>query len=328
MKDLISIIITSYNSNELYLEEAILSVLNQSYKNKEIILVDDGSKNGVAYKLCVKYKQIKYIFQENHGLASARNTGIKNSHGEYICFLDDDDTWDSDKVFKQVEYFNKMYMKDKYIGLVFTFQNDIDEDGKLIGKTLKKANGNVFDKMLYGNVIGAPSSVMIKKSILNDIGYFNQDYRYAEDIELWYRLTKRYSVYSLEEYLLNYRIRKNSLSKNIEKMNLYCEKAFLAMINNEVSESSIDEIRSKRIISNYYLKIEMTRSFANNKSTLSKKSYIKAVGYRPIIIFNIKYLLKYIMCFFGDNFLEFYNKNIKNVLLYLKKVLKSNKSNY
>ncbi|WP_096230370.1 glycosyltransferase family 2 protein [Thermoanaerobacterium sp. RBIITD] len=310
MCQLVTAIITSYNSNENFLKQAIESVVNQTYSNLEVILVDDGSTNNVAKKIAKLYPNIKYIYQSNRGLASARNTGINNSKGELICFLDDDDIWEKDKVSRQVNFFNAVIKNDSSLGLIFTYQKNIDEKNNFIGTVEKNADGFVFDKILFGNIIGAPSSVMIKREVFEYVGLFNEEFRYAEDIELWYRITRKYNIYSLNEYLLYYRVRKNSLSKNLKMMNKFCEKAFLDTIQRENDYPLIKKNREK-IISNYYMCIEMTRNFAFNNASLSRNSYMKALKYNPLGIFKIKYLLKFLFSFLGDNLLIYYN-NIKH----------------
>ena len=104
----VSIILTTLNgATRGYLGFAIESVLKQSYRDFELLIVDDGSTDETK-KYCEKYladPRVKYIFQSNRGLGGARNKGIKNSIGKFICFLDDDDVWKADKLQKQIKFF-------------------------------------------------------------------------------------------------------------------------------------------------------------------------------------------------------------------------------
>ena len=95
--NLVSIIIPTYN-REKYLEEAILSIINQTYKNFEILVIDDGSKENYAERICNKYNNCTYLYKKNGGVSSARNFGIKKSKGDFIAFLDDDDVWKINKL--------------------------------------------------------------------------------------------------------------------------------------------------------------------------------------------------------------------------------------
>ncbi|MDF4756482.1 glycosyltransferase family A protein, partial [Vibrio parahaemolyticus] len=125
---LVSVIVPLYNA-EKYIEETMESILNQTYKNIEIVIVDDGSKDqssSIVKNLKKKYpEQIKYILQENQGVSVARNTGIENASGEYISFLDSDDLWHPTKIEKQIESMHKNNMNACYCG----YMNFYEETG-------------------------------------------------------------------------------------------------------------------------------------------------------------------------------------------------------
>ncbi|MGG8363830.1 glycosyltransferase family 2 protein, partial [Bacillus cereus] len=112
-KQLVSVVIPLYNT-EKYIEETMQSILDQTYKNIEIVIVDDGSKDqspSIVKNLAEKYPgQVKYVHQKNQGVSVARNTGIENASGEYIAFLDSDDLWHPTKIEKQVESMHKNEM--------------------------------------------------------------------------------------------------------------------------------------------------------------------------------------------------------------------------
>lgn len=304
MEDLVSVIITSYNSDYLFLKKAIESVQSQTYNKLEIILVDDGSSNNIAKKISENYSNINYIYQNNKGLASARNTGVKASKGKYICFLDDDDYWNNKKIEKQVEFFKLKLKVDPKCSMIFTHQINISEDDVILGYVNKVCNGNVKRKLYYGNVIGAPSSAMIIRKLFEFIELFNENFRCSEDIELWYRIADKYSIYSLNEHLIYYRVRKNSLSKNVEQMNFYSEKALRKALEND---KEITDYIKKDILANYYIKVEMTRAFNVNNSKFVIKSYKKGIKINKMYIFKIKYLIKALLAVLGDNMISKYN---------------------
>lgn len=206
---LVSVIVPVYNA-EVFLKDTIESAINQSYKNLEIILVDDMSTDDsrkVIKYYEEKYENVKSIFLEkNSGVAKARNIGIKNSKGRYIAFLDSDDVWDKDKIKKQVEF-----MKVNNYYFTFTGYRFIDENGEKL-KTVVEAVDNVdYKKLLRHNVI-ACLTVVIDRYKISDI--FMPDIRH-EDYVTWLSILKKDNkAYGLKEELAYYRVRGNSLSGN------------------------------------------------------------------------------------------------------------------
>lgn len=305
-EELVSVIITTYNSNELFLKEAIESVLSQTYKNLEIIVIDDGSINGVSKNVCYQYKnKIKYIFQENFGLASARNKGIKNSNGKYIAFLDDDDIWMEDKISEQIINIKHVEEFDTNVAMTFTFSEVIDERGKLQCKYGYKVKGNIYSKILGRNIIGAPSSVLIKKEVLDEVGYFNENFRYAEDIELWYRIARIYTIYSTDKYLIKYRYRKNSLSKNNNKMFYYTELALKCELNKNINDDKIN-LQKKEIYTRFYLNA-LYSSFSDNNIDLYMKLMKQIFKISILNVLKFKVIGGYIFSLFGKNFVQYIN---------------------
>lgn len=307
--DLISVIMTTYNSSREFLEQAIKSVLNQTYNNFEFIIVDDGSTNdSVEYVLnkfidYKNYNKIKVIKQSNSGLCGARNTGIINSNGKYIAFIDDDDIWNNNKLEICYEYFKVNNIKDNKIGIVFSQCEIIDEDNNIHGTYGFVVKGNIYRKILGKNIIGPPSSVMLDKKVLQDVGMFNSDYIYAEDIELWYRITEKYNVYSIDIPLIQYRYRKNSMSKNYKKMSEYTEMAILSALD----RSKDQYLNRKKILTKYYLDFAYL-FFSNNNSNMFKKYYFKCIKVDKKNIINIKLLFGILFSSFGDGLMKKINR--------------------
>lgn len=220
----VSVILTTYNgASRGYLEEAIKSVLLQSYPRFDLIIIDDGSTDDTA-KVCSKYLEdprLHYHYQKNRGLAAARNSGITLSPNEFICFLDDDDVYEKEKLKKQIDFF--MQPSHQKTAMVYTGLHYIDEQGALLGKKTHTANGDIYEHLFYGNTICAPSSCMIKKSVLDKVGFFREELKSCEDYDLWLRLAKHYPIYSLDECLVQYRIHRNKMSTNLETMHTFQE---------------------------------------------------------------------------------------------------------
>ena len=184
----VSVIIPSYNSGK-FLNEAIESVVNQTYKNLEIIIVNDGSideTEKIAKEWQEKDKRIRYLkHQKNRGLGAARNTGIKNSQGEYIAFLDADDIWLPQKIEIQLEKAKK-----ENTDLIFTNWYIWDPKNNIKGKAFssnpikdKKDLLKFFIKRNFGN----PSTTLLKKSSLEIVGLFDESLKSSEDYDLWLR---------------------------------------------------------------------------------------------------------------------------------------------
>jgi glycosyltransferase involved in cell wall biosynthesis len=185
----ISVIIPTYNRLESLLR-ALDSVLGQSYKSFEIIVIDDGSTDKTADRIKQNYSDIKYIYQSNTGVSAARNAGIKHSTGDWLGFLDSDDEWHKDKLMHQ----STLLVKNPEYLIVHSdeiwIRNGIRINQK---KKHQKKSGYIFHDCLRLCVI-SPSSVIIHKSIFEDIGLFNQTLPACEDYDLWLRICSKYPV--------------------------------------------------------------------------------------------------------------------------------------
>ena len=163
MKELVSVIIPFYrNANWLY--EALDSVVNQTYENIEIVLVNDGSKESVNLE---RYKafRIKYIFQNNKGAAAARNVGMRNSKGVYIAFLDSDDVWEKTKIEKQVNFLNNNL---DYDWVHCSYKTFGSKKTKVINSSIE--NGMIYPNCLKTTKIGTPC-LMIRRSVIVNSNY-------------------------------------------------------------------------------------------------------------------------------------------------------------
>ncbi|CAM4157784.1 glycosyltransferase family 2 protein [Bacillus cereus] len=203
---LVSVIIPLYNA-EKYIEETMESILNQTYKNIEIVVVDDGSKDqssSLVKNLKKKHpEQIKYILQENQGVSVARNTGIENASGEYISFLDSDDLWHHTKIEKQMESMHKNNMNACYCG----YMNFYEETGEKVANTTNFVKGNMTKDFLTHQVFAQTSTWIFKKSIVMDHDIrFTPGCSWGEDLEFLFKLMSVTNVCYVDEYLTYYRI--------------------------------------------------------------------------------------------------------------------------
>ena len=247
----ISVVIPSYNRKD-FLKRSIDSAINQTKKPLEIIVVDDGSTDGTETMIKSDYDFVKFIKQKNKGVSAARNIGIKVSIGEWICFLDSDDEWKKDKLEKQI---NAMKSNPGY---KFFHSNETwIKNGLRINqkKKHKKYGGDIFDKCLDMCRI-SPSSVMIDKTVFDEVGNFNEDLVVCEDYELWLRICDKYRVFFIDEPLIiKYGGHQGQLSYSIESIENHRIKALeyliLENLNRKNKRHAIQMLLSKL---NIYLK--------------------------------------------------------------------------
>jgi len=212
----VSIILPTYNRAHI-IEKAIQSVLNQTYQDFEIIIIDDGSKDDtkkIIRGFQEKDNRIKYIrFEENKGAAAARNAGIKMSKGEYITFQDSDDEWVIDKLEKQM----KIIETSSENIVVYCGFWRIDGDEKTYIPDIKISNreGNIHKELLKRNFIGTPSILLLKKN-LEKIGMFDENLSRLQDWDLVIRLSRYYNFILIDEPLYISYLLSDSISANDE----------------------------------------------------------------------------------------------------------------
>ncbi|MGR3310382.1 MAG: glycosyltransferase [Candidatus Brocadiales bacterium] len=209
----VSVIIPTYNS-ATFLPEAIESVFAQTYKDYEIIVIDDGSTDNTKEVLNPYFDKIKYIYQQNHGAGSARNTGIKHSQGEYIAFLDADDIWLPEKLHIQANYLDN----NPEIAMVYSQCLQVSTDGRLTKKRSRDRNlpsGEVFNILFLHNFVFT-STVVVRNRVLSAIGLFDESFTISQDRDLWLRVAGEFKVSGIHKPLCKYRNAGGSLSKNRE----------------------------------------------------------------------------------------------------------------
>ncbi|MFC1498552.1 glycosyltransferase family 2 protein [Verrucomicrobiota bacterium] len=294
IKGLVSVIIPTYNSAK-FVEESVKSALNQTYTNKEVIVIDDGSTDNTK-ELLEKYKnKIKYIFKENGGPASARNLGIKESSGEFIAFLDSDDVWLSEKLSLQV----KFMMDNVDVGVVacnrFFIWEDSDKCVKANSPWNKTHKANVFWELLRGNFI-ALSSAVARRECFDNIGLFDESEELigTEDYNMWLRLSRFYKFGFLKGYLYMACWKKISLTSDFEKMYKG------DILNIKKVNDLFPELKLARKI--YYWKSISRRHYCLADSYFyvgqykqARREFLKSL---QCFVFNIKAICLLFICFF------------------------------
>ncbi|NVP18166.1 glycosyltransferase [Candidatus Gracilibacteria bacterium] len=212
---LVSIILPTYNGNHNWLSIAIDSVLNQTFNNFELIIINDASTNNIE-KTILEYKKkdnrIIYIKNEqNLRLTKTLNKGIDLSKGKYIARIDDDDIWcDNNKLQKQVDFMNK----NPDYGLCGTSSIFIDMNGKEISNFISiESDKKIRKKILNGNQF-LHSNIIFRKNIIFSIGKYidNNNTKYCEDYEFWLRIGTKYKINNLNNIFTKIRISENGIS--------------------------------------------------------------------------------------------------------------------
>ncbi|MCF7834034.1 MAG: glycosyltransferase [Candidatus Pacebacteria bacterium] len=224
LKNKIDAIIPAYNGARFILQ-ALDSVVNQTLPPNKIIVVDDGSTDNTN-KIVSNYAknskiEIKIVQKENGGLSSARNAGIKESNAYFIGFLDADDVWTPEKLSEQIKIFEDTEFGN--LGLVYCDYFIIDKNGN-VNKKEKKIplnqgiRGSAFPFLLVGNkVLSSGSGVLIKKEVFNTVGYFDESLKYAEDWDMWLRISQKYEIdYSVKRLV---KIRRHDENMTKSKLN-------------------------------------------------------------------------------------------------------------
>ena len=215
---LVSVIIPAYNA-EKYIERTIHSVLLQNYENIEIIVIDDGSTDNTATvvkKLANEDKRLHYVHQQNGGVSSARNHGYKLSKGEYLAFLDADDIWLPNNVSKKLAHLQD----NPDVGLVHSDAMVIDENDNSLNETKKGKSGWILDDLLLwnGTCIPAPSSILVKREVVDSVGGFDTSLSTAADQEFFFRVAAKYKIGRVEEVTWQYRMHSQNMHSNIALM--------------------------------------------------------------------------------------------------------------
>lgn len=288
---LVSVIIPTYKRYPCIVNRAIQGAINQTYKNIEIIVVDDSPidfEGRILIENMIKTindSRIRYIKHSNNmGACAARNTGITESKGEYLAFLDDDDEWMPTKLEKQLAL-----MSEPNVGLVYCIQKIINDSTKVETISLEKRySGKVFDKLIINNFIGSTSFVLIRRVCIDECGLFNVNMKSAQDYEMWLRIAKKYKVTYVDEPLVIYHIHSGERIST----NPYNKIQGLELLNSYYSDylDKHKKTKSIRIIKIIPLYIKI----GNRKKAF--KTYLQAIRLAP---FNLKSNLIYLYYLIG-----------------------------
>lgn len=236
----VSVIIPAYNA-EKYLHETIKSVLEQTANSWELIIVNDGSTDKteeVARLFADQNDRISLISKVNAGVSMARNVGIEHSKGQYLAFLDADDIWLSNNLAVKVDFIDSH----PTVGLVHSSGLIIDENSKSLDRLKSGKSGKLLDDLLLweDECVPTPSSILTKRSVINELGGFDVNLSNNADQEFFIRVASKYEIGKINKVTWKYRIHANNMHNNIRllekdslyvydkvrKLNLFRSKAF------------------------------------------------------------------------------------------------------
>ena len=286
----VSVIIPTYN-REKFISECVQSVLAQTLPAREIIIVDDGSTDATYNilrdlgfnSLSTKKTVLRYFFQQNRGVSSARNLGIKEARSEYIALLDSDDLWLKSKLDRQVSAFQNDTQSSR---LCHTDEIWI-RNGVRVNqhKKHKKHGGNVFQSCLKLCCI-SPSSTMMHRSVFEDFGFFDEDLPACEDYDFWLRYSAKEDVNFIDEPLI---IKKGGHSDQLSGAHWGMDRFRIYSIEKILKEPDLKLVHKTEAIHEVILKLEILingsqkrQKFAYAESMLEKKQHWEAILMRGV----------------------------------------------
>lgn len=285
LNPLVSVIMPAFNAGKT-INESILSVINQTYKNWELIVVNDGSQDNTS-EIVKKFKNenILLIEQTNKGVSNARNVGIHNSKGEYIAFLDADDLWVSSKLEKSLIEFDSSSC-DLIYSRIKIFKNNINDASSFIYRELIVERDDYYRLLIYDYM--PTLTVVVKKSVLEKIGYFDELLNGTEDWDLWIRITKEHKIKFIQEELAYYRNHESGLSKQSDKQLL---EEFKVIKKHVLSNISLPKSVKNKLLW-VWNKKKLSNCFKKKKYFSALKLYFIMIFLIPFSLLNFKVVLR------------------------------------
>jgi glycosyltransferase involved in cell wall biosynthesis len=284
---MVSVIIPTCNRARL-IHRSLNSVLNQTFEDYEIIIIDDCSDDNTEATID-KYidKNIKYFRHKvRKGGAAARNTGLGIAEGRFVAFLDDDDEWLPEKLKFQVEVLDNK----PELGMVYTGYFYIDDIKKRTLKIFRPAKkGFIYNDLLKTNCVGTTSTPLIRKECFDKVGVFDEALPACQDWDMWIRISKAFEIDYLKQPLVNFFIHNDRITRNV-KAKIEGRKILLKKFYDDIKES-------KQNLSIHYFTIGYLLCH-NDKVSDGRKKIFKSIKLYP---FNIIYYKYFFLSLFGSS---------------------------
>jgi len=291
--ELVSIVITTYNRSDK-LEDAIKSATAQTYKNIEVIVVDDNANNSeernATKKILKKYPEVKLIEnKENIGGAESRNKGIRESLGNYVAFLDDDDIYHKDKIEKQMKLMKIKEKEGKKVAIIYCYKNLFNDNGMLdYGRKIDVEGNCLFEHMM--DKMETTSTWLCKKEALEDVGLFENVKAHQDNILLIKLLANKYEIYRVPEFLIDFYMHNgNGITKKNKNYIEYTKTLFdyKRKYYNLLSKKEIKQVEYKNslILLNQYKKNNMKKDYKNELKKLVKNNIFKFKTIKMMLLY-------------------------------------------
>ena len=267
----VSVIIPTYNRAHL-VGRAIQSVLNQTYQDFEIIVVDDGSTDNTEEIVkSFNDERIRYIRHEkNKGAPAARNTGIKLAKGKYIGLLDDDDEWLPEKLEKQMSKFQNSSEK---VGVIYSgFFYVSEKSGKIVSEIIPLLRGEVYANLLKGCILGSPTP-LIKKRCFQKAGFFDETLPSCQDWDMWIRLSKYCDFDFVPDILAKHHVHGGQISVDLNAKIVAREKL--------IEKYWVDLSKNSQAFSVILKRLGILYSLAGNQGK-GRKYFLKSIKQSPL----------------------------------------------
>ncbi|TKX44654.1 glycosyltransferase family 2 protein [Halorubrum sp. ARQ200] len=288
----VSIVVPSYSRPNM-LEEAIRSILSQTYEDFEVIVVDDGSPKPLKNVIDkISDKRVRYYrLDKNKGANVARNAGIDKATGNYIAFLDDDDRWEQSKLEEQVTVLDN----NPNIGFAYTGQKFVDETGKVIKTKIPSQSGDVKKYLLRGGYIGGFSSIMLRENLISIAGKPDPELPILQDTEWWLRLSKKAHFTPIEKPLV---IRRMGDYQQIgDKYEQLRDVAYPKVYNKHKQMAADEGIVYKLLFKSYLLNYIGSLALSKGRSNDAREYLLKSWLCNP---FSVDSALRFIISLGGS----------------------------
>lgn len=261
-RPVVSVVTPTFNRAD-FLPFAVESVLAQTFRDFELLVIDDGSTDSTRHLMesYTKDLRVRYFYQPNQGQSVARNRGLEEARGEFICFLDSDNAWFPDKLQKSLDAFRVHPDVDVIYGDFL----EIDETGAELGTNkMRRHTGHITSELLKDNFVSM-NTTMTRRQCFSEMGGFDAADRLAEDYGLWLRFSTRYRFYYLPEVLGYYRVMEDQISSDkVRRLNAN-ERLLLSFL--DAYAGCVTSKQRRRGLSHFYLRrarlLATEKQFAN-----------------------------------------------------------------
>ena len=288
----VSVIIPTHNRAS-FLGAAVASVLAQSFQDFEIIIIDDASTDPTQAVIAgFSDVRIRYFRSaKNRGEGASRNAGIAQAGGEYIAFLDDDDTWLPEKLAAQVEVLDRSPAR---VGAVYTGYFRVDaRTGAIIATVAAEKRGNIYADLRVQNWVGSPSAVLVRRACFGKVGSFDEKIKFGLDYDMWIRISRFYEFEIIDRPLMRYSIHPDRLSNNTRTI-LHGKEAQLA----KYAEYFAGD---RRAFGQYFLSLGVLYCY-NGRLHEGRAALLRAIYIYP---FEVRPYLNLFFSFWGsENFIR------------------------